>query len=234
MSRISVIIPTYQHAATLPQALDSVFAQTRQPYEVIVVDDGSTDQTMQVLVPYRDRITYVFQQNMGAPTARNRGFQLSTGAFVIFWDADVIAEPDMLEKLTQALDEQAQASWAYSSFWWGRRLFQGRPFSIDALRLQNYIHTSALIRREAFPGFDQKLKRFQDWDLWLTMSEQGKDGVFVDEPLYHVLVEADRPSYSRWVPKLMYRLPWKWFRWSPASMRGYEAAHEVIVRKHHL
>ena len=234
MRRISVIIPTYQHATTLPRALDSVFAQTRQPLEVIVVDDGSTDQTAQALVPFRDRITYIFQQNMGAPTARNRGFQLSTGALVIFWDADVVAQPTMLERLERTLYEQVQASWAYSSFWWGRRLFQGRPFSIDALRSQNYIHTSALMRREAFPGFDQNLERFQDWDLWLTMSEQGKHGVFVDEPLYHILVASDRPSYSRWLPKFVYRLPWKWFRWSPPSIRGYEAAYDVIVRKHHL
>lgn len=234
MSRISVIIPTYQHAATLARALDSVFAQTRKPHEVIVVDDGSSDSTVDVLAPYQDRITYVHQQNQGAPVARNRGFQLSTGELVIFWDADVVAEPTLLESLESALEEDPEASWAYSSFWWGRRLFQGRSFSADALRSQNYIHTSALIRRDAFPGFDESLKRFQDWDLWLTMSEQGKVGVFIDEPLYHVLVESDRPSYSRWLPKFFYRLPWKWLHWSPPSIRGYEAAHEVIVRKHQL
>lgn len=234
MNRISVIIPTFQHATTLPRALDSVFAQTRQPDEVIVVDDGSTDQTIDVLAPYRDRITYVHQHNQGAPVARNRGFQLSTGELVIFWDADVLAEPTMLEKLKAALEENKDASWAYSSFWWGHRLFQGRPFSAEALRSQNYIHTSALIRRNDFPGFDESLKRFQDWDLWLTMSGQGKVGVFIDRPLYHVLVESDRPSYSRWLPKFLYRLPWKWLRWSPPSIRGYEAAHDVIVRKHRL
>lgn len=234
MTPISVIIPTYQHAATLPRALDSVFAQTHQSHEIIVVDDGSTDSTVDVLVPYRDRITYIHQQNQGAPVARNNGFHLSTGEFIIFWDADVVAEPKMLEKLVVMLEADKEASWAYSSFWWGRRLFQCRPFNADALRSQNYIHTSALIRREAFPGFDESLKRFQDWDLWLTMSEQGKVGVFIDDPLYRVLVESDRPSYSRWVPKFLYRLPWKWLHWSPPSIRGYEAAYDVIVRKHHL
>ncbi|MCR4313747.1 MAG: glycosyltransferase [Candidatus Uhrbacteria bacterium] len=234
MNRISVIIPTYQHAATLSRALDSVFAQTRRPDEVIVVDDGSTDATADVLVPYRDRITYIYEKNQGAPVARNKGFQLSTGTLVIFWDADVVAEDRMLEKLEKALSDYPMVAWAYSSFWWGRRLFQGRPFNADALRSQNYIHTSSLIRRKAFAGFDESLKRFQDWDLWLTMSEQGKMGVFVDEPLYHVLVESDRPSYSRWLPKFFYRLPWEWLHWSPPSIRGYEEAHDVIVRKHCL
>ena len=113
MNRISVIIPTYQHAATLPRVLGSVFAQTLQPTEVIVVDDGSTDSTVAVLAPYTDRITYVHQQNQGAPMARNRGFKLSTGAFVIFWDADVVAEHTMLERLEEVLREHPQAAWAY-------------------------------------------------------------------------------------------------------------------------
>ncbi len=231
---LSVIIPTYQHAATLSRALDSLFGQTRQPDEVIVVDDGSTDDTQRVLAPYHDRITYVHQENLGAPVARNRGFRLSTGGLVIFWDADVIAEPFMLEKLEVALHDQPEASWSYSSFWWGRRLFQGHPFDVQTLRSQNYIHTTSLIRREAFPGFDESLVRFQDWDLWLTMSEQGKTGVFVDESLYRILVESGRPSYSRWVPKCFYRLPWRLIGWSPRTIRGYETAHEVIVKKHRL
>jgi glycosyltransferase involved in cell wall biosynthesis len=232
--KLSVIIPTYQHSTTLPRALDSLFTQTRQPDEVIVVDDGSTDGTVDTLAPYRDRITYVHQENQGAPVARNRGFRLSTGDMVIFWDADVIGEPLMLEKLEYVLTSHLKASWVYSSFWWGRRLFQGRPFNAEALHSQNYIHTTSLIRREAFPGFDESLKRFQDWDLWLTMSEQGKTGVFIDEPLYRVLVESGRPSYSRWLPKFVYRLPWRWIGWSPKSIRGYEEAHDVIVRKHRL
>jgi len=234
MSRISVIIPTYQHAATLPRALDSLFAQTRQPDEVLVVDDGSTDATVEVLAPYRERIAYLYQANQGAPSARNRGFEQSTGELVIFWDADVIGEPTMLERLEDALRETSEAAWAYSSFWWGRRLFQGRPFSAEALRSQNSIHTTALIRREDFPGFDESLKRFQDWDLWLTMSEQRKVGVFVNEVLYRVLVESDRPSYSRWLPKFVYRLPWQLIGWSPQAIRRYKVAHDVIVQKHHL
>jgi len=232
--KLSVIIPTYQHASTLPRALDSLFAQTRQPDEVIVVDDGSTDGTVETLAPYRDRIAYLYQANQGAPVARNRGFEQSTGELVIFWDADVIGEPMMLERLEAALNENPEAAWAYASFWWGRRLFQGRSFSAEALRSHNYIHTTALIHREDFPGFDESLKRFQDWDLWLTMSEQGKTGVFVDETLYRILIESDRPSYSRWLPKFVYRLPWRRIGWSPRVIRGYESAHAVIVQKHDL
>jgi glycosyltransferase involved in cell wall biosynthesis len=233
-NRISVIIPTYQHAGTLPRSLDSLLAQTRSPDEIIVVDDGSTDETSKVLQPYMNRLTYIYQENQGAPVARNNGFKLSCGDQVIFWDADVISEPSMLERLEEALKQNSGASWAYASFWWGRRLFQGQPFSLDALRSHNYIHTTALIRRKDFPGFDESLKRFQDWDLWLTMGAQAKHGVFVDAPLYRVLVQSHRRSYSRWLPGFVYRLPWRWIAWTPRFIRGYEVAHAIIVAKHRL
>jgi len=234
MSRISVIIPTFQHAQTLSQSLDSLFAQSRLPDEVIVVDDGSTDDTLSVLTPYRERITYVYQENQGAPSARNHGFDLSTGDLVIFWDADVIGKPEMLEHLECSLNEHPDASWSYASFYWGRKRFHGKPFDVQALRKQNYIHTTALIRASAFIGFDPRLKRFQDWDLWLSMAEQGKKGVFVDEVLFQVLVESDRSAYSSWMPKLAYRLPWNLIGWMPDVIRRYEALREVIVEKHTL
>lgn len=232
--KISVIIPTYQHAQTLPKTLESVLAQTKQPLEIIVVDDGSTDNTQAVLDPYRHRITVVTQPNQGAPTARNRGFEGSSGEAVIFWDADVIAEPTMLEDLAEALQNTPEASWSYGSFYWGRHLFKSRTFDPIALRAQNYIHTSALIRREAFPGFDPDLKRFQDWDLWLTMSEQGHTGVFVNKVLYTVIVASGRPAYSRWMPKLVYSIPWDKLPWKPRSITKHQAARLIIENKHHL
>ncbi len=100
---ISVIIPTYQHASTISQCLDSIFNQTLLPDEIIVVNDGSTDNTEGVLAEYSSQIHYIKQSNQGAPVARNRGFDESTGDFVIFWDADLIGEPRMLETLQRAL-----------------------------------------------------------------------------------------------------------------------------------
>ncbi|PJE76482.1 hypothetical protein COV05_03890 [Candidatus Uhrbacteria bacterium CG10_big_fil_rev_8_21_14_0_10_48_16] len=234
MNRISVIIPTYQHAKTLPRVLDSVKAQSRLPNEIIVVDDGSTDRTKEVLKPYMPDITYLYQANQGAPMARNAGFAESTGDLVIFWDADVVGESCMLESLERALNGHPDASWAYASFFWGKTLFQGKTFDPKALRINNYIHTSSLIRRGDFPGFDPALKRFQDWDLWLTMSEQGKKGIFVDERLYRILVETGRPALSTWMPKMMYNIPWNRLGWMPKRMKDYQASRAVIVTKHHL
>lgn len=234
MNRISVIIPTYQHASTLPRVLDSLASQLRQPDEIIVVDDGSTDGTREVLSAYLDRIKYILQENKGAPTARNVGFRESIGELVIFWDADVIGEPDMLKNLEEALELHEDASWAYSSFYWGKKLFLSTIFDQAKLRTNNYIHTSALIRRDAFPGFDESLKRFQDWDLWLTISKSGKEGFFVNKPLYKILIDEDRLGLSSWIPKIFYKIPWGKIGWAPKVIKDYNLAREVIVKKHSL
>lgn len=232
---ISVIIPTYQHASTIAQCLDSVLSQTRSADEVIVVDDGSTDATSTVLLPYANQIRVITQANQGAPTSRNNGFAQSHGSLVIFCDADVIMKPTMLAELEVALQKNPDSAYAYSSFKWGWKLFKSFPFG-DGSRLKkmNFIHTSALIRRTAFPGFDPVLKRFQDWDLWLTMLVRGKRGVFVDRVLFKV-IEEDRPErMSTWLPSLIIRFPWRCFGWKPKRVKKYEDAKQIILKKHHL
>ena len=102
---ISVIIPVYNHAHTLRRCLESVCDQIYRPLEVVVVNDGSTDNfeevinKLQVLIRKLPNFQVINQRNLGSPAARNRGFQASQGDYVIFWDADTIAKPNMLEKM---------------------------------------------------------------------------------------------------------------------------------------
>ncbi len=242
MSRISVIIPTYQHAQTIGACLESLFAQTVPPAEIIVVNDGSTDGTEEVLQPYLNRITLINQENRRAAVARNRGFQASTGDFVIFCDADVRMRPDMLQKMCEALETHPGAGYAYSAFRFGWKKFSSYPFDAELLRRMNFIHTTALIRRAAFPGYDESLRRFQDWDLWLTMLEAGKEGVYVAEELFVIDNHSARRSMiasfaqapSEWRPSFFYRIPWKRLGWVPLSIQKYEEARAVISQKHHL
>lgn len=237
--RISIIIPTYQHASTLVRCLDSIGAQSRRADEVIVVDDGSTDETQEVLKHYQMRqgtmpITVMYQQNQGAPSARNNGFHKSTGSLVLFCDADVIMNPKMLLTLEQALTAHPEASYAYSGFKWGSKTFTSFPFNADQLKKMNYIHTSALIRREAFPLFDTSLKRFQDWDVWLTMLEHGYKGIFVNKVLYQVIQEHRVMRMSTWLPSFIIRFPWHMIHWMPKHVQKYEYAKQKILKKHHL
>ncbi|KKW45216.1 MAG: hypothetical protein UY95_C0004G0018, partial [Parcubacteria group bacterium GW2011_GWA2_56_7] len=102
------------------------------------------------------------------------------------------------------------------------------------LRRMNFIHTSALIRSDGFPGFDEAIKRFQDWDVWLTLLKEGKEGVFVDEELFRVLLPHGRAGISSWRPSFLYGISWSILGWRPPSVRRYEEARDVIRKKHHL
>ena len=88
MSSVSVVIPTLNHGRYIRRAIDSVLAQTKAPDEVVVVDDGSTDDTEEVLASYGNAIQYVYQDNQGVSAARNTGIRLSTSNWVAFLDAD--------------------------------------------------------------------------------------------------------------------------------------------------
>lgn len=231
---ISVVIPTYQHAKTIMSCVESLLTQTLAPGEVIVIDDGSTDKTMELLRRFETSITYQFQPNQGAPNARNAGAEIATGTFLFFCDADIQAKSTMLEKFSTALENHPEFSYAYSGFFWGHKRFKTRPFDAQALRQRNYIHTASLIRREAFPGFDPSLKRLQDWDLYLTMLENGHTGVAIDEELFTVLEAPGRTGMSSWLPSIAYRLPWDVIGWKPGAIEDFEEAERIIKVKHRL
>ena len=231
---ISVIIPVYNHAHTLKRSIESIFNQTYRPLEVIVVNDGSTDNFEEVvkeclLITDGDcigvgSVLSVISQpaNMGAPAARNKGFASSKGEYVIFWDADTLSHPQMLQKMFAYLQKHPEASYAYSQFKFGWKRIKSQYFDADKLKQINYIDVTSLIRRADFPKFDESLKRFQDWDLWLTMLEQGKTGVFIPEVLYEKVV-GSREGISSWLPSFMYQLPWK-----TKQEKKYEGAKEII------
>ncbi len=230
-SKVSVIIPVYNHASELSKALESVFGQTFQNIEVIIVNDGSTDDVASVLFGWqvnRQNLKIINQANLGAPSARNRGFKESVGQYVIFWDADLIAKPEMLGKMVKILDEKAGVDFVYSSFNFGWKKFACGPFDADRLKQDNYIHTSSLLRRDKFVGFDEALKKFQDWDLWLTMVEKGGKGYWLDEYLFKI--KSRVKGMSAWLPSFLYR-----FSWLPLpALKKYNHWKKIVQNKHKL
>lgn len=224
---ISIVIPVYNHQEALNEALSSIASQTHKDVEVIVVDDGSA-----VPVPEDDRYTLIPQINAGAPAARNRGLDAAKGDHIIFWDADVVADNTFLEKLHSALEKNKQASVAYANMRFGSHKMTAAPFSLEKLKENNYIHSTSLIRKKDCPRWDESLKRFQDWDLWLTMAEQGRGGVWIDEYLF--AVTERKSGMSSWLPSFAYKKPWKWLPWFAKKVRSYEQARGVISQKHSL
>lgn len=225
---ISIIIPVYNQSTALVKALDSIFAQTYKDIEVIVVDDGSVEE---INIEYSIlNIKYIQQKHAGANTARNRGFAASKGDYIIFWDADVVGKPDMLEKMMRALAEHPETSYAYCNFCLEQgKLMKGRPFDAGALKKINFIHTTSLIRRADFPLWDETMARFQDWDVWLTMLEQDKIGVWIPETLFRIITKG---TISQWFPRFAYHVPWKYLPGIRRQVMDYEKAHEIIRRKH--
>jgi len=238
---ISIIIPAYNHGAALPSCLASLRRQSFSDWEAIIVDDGSTDDTEQIVNNYTQScrpeqcIRYFKLDHSGAPRARNAGAKLARGSYLLFADADLIFDQTALKKMFAALKNNPQAAYAYCSFKFGWKKFTGRTFNAAALRQNNYIHTSALIRRECFPGFDEQLKRFQDWDLWLTMLKGGHVGVFVPEILFQACVT--RRGISAWRPRAWYyfwSLVVRLIGLAPASFHRYLEAKKIVQLKHGL
>lgn len=231
---ISIIIPVFNQASKLNLCLESLEKQSYQDFEVIVVNDGSSDNVEAVFANFVKKTklenTFLFfnQKNQGAPSARNKGFRESKGNYLLFCDADAILFPEFLLSMKEALDNSSEHAYAYSSFYWGSKLFKLEPFSAEKLKKEPYIHTMSLIRRSDFPkiGWDESIKKFQDWDLWLTMLKNGKKGLLVDKVLFKI---SPGGTISSWLPSFCYKL----MPFLPA-VKKYNQAKKIILKKHDL
>lgn len=175
--KISVVIPAYNSAKTITRTLKDLQNQTLKPAEIVVVNDGSKDKTSEIAQQFN--VVLINQENRGAPAARNAGFNKTTGQFILFCDSDIKLKPQMLERLARALLLHPGAGYAYCDFKFGWHTFDLFDFDAERLKKENYISTMSLLRRENCIGFDESLKRYQDWDLWKRLLEKGVEGIWV-------------------------------------------------------
>ncbi|OGO16098.1 MAG: hypothetical protein A2Y93_02910 [Chloroflexi bacterium RBG_13_68_17] len=186
MDLVSIIIPAYNQAGFLAQSVRSALSQTHRALEVIVVDDGSTDDTPSVVRTLADpRLRYVRQENQGLSSARNTGMRASNGGLLSFLDADDLFLPDKLTLLVGELQARPQvglvAGQAIPVDKDGRpagRVFdRGFPDPANRWLLGNPLHVgSVLLRREwqeRVGWFDETLSSYEDWDLWLRLARGG-------------------------------------------------------------
>jgi glycosyltransferase involved in cell wall biosynthesis len=183
---ISVIVPAFNADRTILETLNSIQRQTMRDIEIIVVDDGSTDDTVATLETVSDeRLKVVSYSNGGLSVARNRGFELASAPFISFLDADDLWTPDKLEKQLARLKRQPDAGVAYS---WtifidndGRYLFAKEPLYFEGdvhvdLLSDCFIASGSnvLLRRACFEdvgGFDPDLRYTEDWDFFLRVAK---------------------------------------------------------------
>jgi glycosyltransferase involved in cell wall biosynthesis len=181
--QVSVIIPTYNRAWIIKEAVDSVLAQDYKDFELIVVDDGSTDNTSDVLASYGEDVRVLFQENKGVSAARNRGVAEASGQFVAFLDSDDLWLPKKLSvqaeffnKTPDALICQTEEVWIRNGIRVNPKKRHKKPSGIifePSLALCLVSPSAVMIRRDVLDregGFDETLTVCEDYDLWLRLS----------------------------------------------------------------
>ena len=206
---ITAIIPTYNRPALLRRAIDSVLAQTRPAEELLVVDDGSTDDTEAVIrTNYGDKVRYIRQENAGTAAARNRGAREARGQWLSFLDHDDEWLPRRLELHSGAIAADPETALIYSSFYVtahndaARRIMAPAPAPeslYPGVRLQNLLPTPAMsIRKDAYlavGGFNESLRgSCEDWDLLVRITRRYR-ATRIPEPL--LLAHEQASSQSR-------------------------------------
>jgi glycosyltransferase involved in cell wall biosynthesis len=184
--KVSVIIPAYNYAKYTVETVNSVLQQTYQDYEIIVVNDGSTDDTEIRLQPFieKKQIKYIYQENKGASNARNTGIKNACGEYLAFLDCDDLYLPQKLELSVACLKKNPSVGLVYTPLLFidelGRVLHKDKDpcysgMVFDKLILKVFIRNSTcVIRKQCFDKvglFDESLFYPADWDMWLRISE---------------------------------------------------------------
>lgn len=246
---VSVIIPAYNAEKYIKEAIESVLNQTYKNIELIVVDDGSTDNTAEIVKKYLNdpRVKYIYQENKGLAGARNTGIKKAKGDYIAFLDADDFYLPEKIEKEVKFLKEHPEFDIVYCNmehFYDGKSkiLFQHRgPFYSGNVfeKLLNKFFGQAdtlLIPKKILDKiglFDEKMRYSEDWDLLLRISWAGFKFGFIKEPLLRIRIHKGSHSdmNNQWKMKkdALYLFDKLFKKMSPAERKQYNS--EKIIKK---
>jgi len=197
---VSIIIPAYNGEEYIAETIDSCFCQTYPRLEVIVVDDGSTDETRKIIEPLINsgKIRYVYQKNQGPSVARNAGIRLAAGKYIQFLDADDLLLPEKIQKQVECLEAAPKSNLCACDF----RCFDGSEAAAlcggDLFKGEFPLHSAGqlfdfetVIHRWLFPAsllrdfglFAENLRTGEDWFLLWKFAARGTGFIYLDEPL---------------------------------------------------
>jgi glycosyltransferase involved in cell wall biosynthesis len=217
--KVSVIIPIYNRADLLPRAMSSVLNQTFQDFELIIVDDGSTDNTKQVVEEFQKkdkRIKYIWQENSGGPAKpRNIGIKDSQGEYIAFLDSDDDWLPEKLEKQLEIFEKNRQTNLGFV----GCNALIVKEDKIQEYKTPKYKNilpkilegcfiwscSSVIIKKlvlDKVGFFDENLKIGDDWDMWIRIIINGYSFDFVDEPLFKYYIHSGNISALKNIKKI--------------------------------
>ncbi len=220
MPLVSVIIATYNRADYLPATVASVLGQTFRDFELIVVDDGSTDETARVLAPFTDRLRYVYQENAERGAARNHGVRLAAGKYVAFLDSDDLWVPNKLEAEVETLRRRPDLGLVYSDAHYidardhrlgavARRAREGAV--LRQIVCDNFVSFGAhLVDRESFRAAgafseDRLLSGSEDWEAWCRLAARVRFGHVANVGLLYRVHEAGSVAQPQHMERSMLR-----------------------------
>jgi glycosyltransferase involved in cell wall biosynthesis/molybdenum cofactor biosynthesis enzyme MoaA len=195
--KVSVVVTCYNYGRYLAEAVDSIVAQTFQDFEIVIVNDGSTDDSLQVAEQLvRDhpthRIRIVDQKNSGQPAlSRNAGVAQALGEYILCLDADDCLGATMLEECVRVLDSDPNVAIAYTDrldFDGVDQVVHAADYNAQLLPYQNHISYCALYRRRVWDdvgGYRDNVKGTEDWDFWVAAAVRGHYGRRIAQPLFH-------------------------------------------------
>ncbi len=199
--KCSIIIPCYKQAEYLSVAVNSVLNQTYTSYEIIIVDDGSPDDSYAIaaqLAEKDERIKVYTKQNGGLASARNFGIERATGEVILPLDADDKIAPIYLEKAMPYFESNSNDLIVYSNanfFGTKTGAWKLSPYSVQDLCLYNMIFCSAFFRKSSWQkvgGYDTKMKfGWEDWDFWLSLVSQGAEVFKIEEDLFYYFTKQN-------------------------------------------
>lgn len=201
MNLVSIIIPCYNKAQYLAETLESVQNQTYDNLEIIVVDDGSTDNTKQIVNQWQQRLPvlrYLWQTNQGPSTARNNGIRCATGTYIVCLDADDLLHPQYVERCACYLNNHPNVKLVYTRI----QIFGNRTgewdlpnYDFKTLLWENMINCAAMYRKVDFNktiGYNPNMiNGLEDWDFWLTFLSPNDQVFQIKEPLLSVRLLPD-------------------------------------------
>ena len=187
-SKISIVIPTYNQAEYLQEAIESVFSQTYKNTEIIIIDDGSTDNTLKVVNSFNDnKIIFIQQRNKGASSARNTGIKEANGEYIAFLDSDDLWLKDKLRKQIDFMRENQKVGLLGTGCFQVidtnkmiyKKIFphKNEILQKDLIKYNPFIQSSVMVRKNVFNDiglYDEKFKESEDYDLWLRIAQKYK------------------------------------------------------------
>jgi len=196
---VSIIIPTYNCQKYIRQAIESALAQTYKNIEIIVVDDGSSDNTREEIddLISDKKISYIYQSNKGLPGARNTGIEHSKGEYLVFLDSDDVILPEKVTTQVSFMKKHPDVCLVYSRYKYFKNdnlndvvshpsaLLRGNLYK-HLIRANFFIVHSVLVKKacvEKVGRFDESFRAFEDWDLWIRMAESGCMFDYIDKEL---------------------------------------------------